>query len=41
MGVSIGDRILMGNGAGVEVKVDDETLLILPIEEILAVVKDI
>ena len=41
MGVSPGDRILIGNGAGVEVKVDDETLLILPIKEILAVVRNL
>ena len=40
LNVSVGDRILIGKGAGTEVKINnDETLLVLPINEILAIVK--
>jgi chaperonin GroES len=39
MEVKAGDRVLMGKYAGMEIKIDDEELVIVREEEILAVMK--
>lgn len=40
MAVNVGDRVLFGQYAGSEIKVDGETLLIMKEADILAIVKE-
>lgn len=40
MAVKVGDRVLFGQYAGSEVKVDGETLLIMKESDILAIIED-